>query len=438
MGALVFRSRRILTPEGVIDGYVTLQNGKIMSVAQGDWPWSGPQLDWSGDRIQEGAAVVEETILSERFDPEKVHMERTMGDGFLIDVGEQYLSPGFIDLHTHGGGGHDFMDGTEECFERAAAAHMRHGTTALLPTTLTSSTEELYRAIDCFKQAQRTGVGGPELLGLHLEGPYFNPKQAGAQDSRYLKSPDPKEYKEILDYGEGAICRWSVAVELEGALELGDLLRERGIIGSIGHSNAELGQVEAAYHHGYRLLTHFYSAMSGIVRKGGFRRLGIIESGYLLDEMDVEIIADGCHLPPELLRMICKLKDNTRISLVTDSMRGAGMPDGSSILGSLKDGQKVVIEDGVAKLPDRTAFAGSVATTDRLVRVMCQEAGLEVTQAVRMATENPARVAGVAHRKGRIAPGYDGDLVIFDNKIRVSCVVCKGHVTWIAPDEKER
>lgn len=392
MDSMIMKSSRILTPLGTIDGYVTVEDGKITSVAQGDCPQS-----------------------------------RDM----VIDVGDNYLSPGFIDMHTHGGGGHDFMDGTDDCFSKAAKAHLLHGTTCMLPTTLTSSMEELYHSIDSFKKAQVELEGGPELLGLHLEGPYFNPLQAGAQDPRYLKSPQKEEYEAILKYADGAIRRWSVAVELDGAIPMGDALQREGIVGSIGHSDAELDKVKVAHQHGYRLLTHFYSAMSGIVRKGGFRHLGIIESGYLLDNMDIEIIADGCHLPPDLLRMICKLKDHTRISLVTDSMRGAGMPDGPSVLGSLKDGQEVVIEDGVAKLLDRSAFAGSVATADRLVRVMHQQAGLTIDDAVKMMTENPARVLGVADRKGKIAPGYDADLVVFDEDIKVSCVVCKGVVTKI-------
>ncbi len=345
-----------------------------------------------------------------------------------IDAKGSYVSPGFIDMHTHGGGGHDFMDGTSECIVQGAKAHMKHGTTALLPTTLTSSNEELYQTIDNFHEAKKHLSDGPELLGLHLEGPYFNPVQAGAQDPKYLKSPDPKEYREIIDYANGAILRWSLAVELQGAVEMVEYLTQHGIVSSVGHSDALFSEVQSTYDRGCRLLTHFYSTMSGIVRKDGYRHLGVIESGYLLDDMYVEIIADGCHLPPDLLKMICKLKDHYHICLVTDSMRGAGMPDGDSILGSLKSGQKVTIEDGVAKLLDKSGFAGSVATTDRLVRVMHKQAGLSIPQAVKMITENPARVLGVADRKGSLAPGYDADVVVFDHDIQISEVICRGHV----------
>lgn len=179
----------------------------------------------------------------------------------------------------------------------------------------------------------------------------------------------------ILEHAQGCIARWSLAPELPGALQMADRLVPLGIVLSAGHTAATYDEMSAAYDHGVRHLTHFYSGMSTIVRKGGFRVLGVVESGYLIDGLSVELIADGMHLPPPLLKMILKCKDHEKICLCTDSMRGAGMPDGPSILGSLKDGQQVIIEDGIAKMPDRTCFAGSVATDDRLVRVMVQKAG---------------------------------------------------------------
>jgi N-acetylglucosamine-6-phosphate deacetylase len=214
------------------------------------------------------------------------------------------------------------------------------------------------------------------------------------------------------------ILRWSVAPELEGALEMAKNLVPRGVVFSIGHSNATYDQVQAAVQAGYTHVTHLYSGMSTITRRGGYRVLGVVESSYLIDELSVEIIADGIHLPPELLRMIIKCKDNAKICLVTDSMRGAGQPDGESILGSLREGQKVIIEDGIAKMPDRTAFAGSVATADRLVRVMVQKAGLSIQEAVAMMTRNPARINNLAS-KGTLEPRKDADLVLFDDDIRI-------------------
>lgn len=347
-------------------------------------------------------------------------------EGEVIDCGGRYLSPGFVDIHTHGGGGFDYMDGTAEDIVGAARAHLRHGTTAVLPTTLTSSDEDLFLTIDHFWQAQREKHNMPRLLGLHLEGPYFSPAEKGAQDSRYLRNPSPEHYMRILEHADGCIKRWSLAPELPGALEMADRLAPMGIMLAAGHTAATYDQMRAAFDHGIRHLTHFYSGMSTIVRRGGFRVPGVVESGYLIDGLTVELIADGMHLPPALLRMILKCKDHRDICVCTDSMRGAGMPEGPSILGPRKGGQAVVIEDGIAKMPDRTCFAGSVATTDRLVRVMVYEAGLSVWEAVRMASLNPARFIGCADTMGSIEKGKDADLLIFDDDIRVSAVYVQG------------
>ncbi|MDR2020558.1 MAG: N-acetylglucosamine-6-phosphate deacetylase [Treponema sp.] len=346
------------------------------------------------------------------------------GDMRRIPCKGFYLSPGFIDIHTHGGDGHDFMDGTEEAFINAALLHLRHGTTTLLPTTLTSTDEDLFKTIELFKKARKT-AGLPCLPGLHLEGPYFSREQCGAQNPAYIRNPAPEHYEKILELAEGSVLRWSVAPELEGALEMGRRLSARGILMSIGHSNATYDEVLAAADNGYSHITHFYSCMSSIIRRKGYRIPGIIESAYLMDSLTVEIIADGFHLPPELLRLIVKCKDNEKICLVTDSMRGAGEKEGPTILGSLKEGFPAIIEDGVAKLPDRSAFAGSVSTADRLVRVMVEQAGLPLEKAVAMMTRIPAGILGLS-RKGSLLPGKDADMVIFDDKINIKRIFVHG------------
>ncbi|HAN95440.1 MAG TPA: N-acetylglucosamine-6-phosphate deacetylase [Firmicutes bacterium] len=347
----------------------------------------------------------------------------------VIDVGGAYIAPGFIDIHTHGAGGHDFMDGSVEAIMEAARTHLRYGTTTIMPTTLTSDLDELFDTLDKFAQAKSKLKDGPNLHGLHLEGPYFSREQAGAQDPRYIKNPDPDEYRRIVGYS-GEVKRWTIAPELPGALEMGRYLSERGILCSMGHTNAVYEDVVAAVENGFRLVTHLYSAMSGVRRINAYRYAGVIESALLLDELTVEVIADGVHLPKSLLQLTYKLKGPDRICLVTDSMRGAGMPEGESILGSLKDGQRVIIEDGVAKLPDRSAFAGSVSTSDRLVRTMVKLAEVPLVDAVKMVTLTPAKLLGIAERKGQIAPGKDGDLVVFDADINVSLVMVGGQVRF--------
>lgn len=353
----------------------------------------------------------------------------------LLEAAGRYVAPGFIDLHTHGGGGHDFMDGTTEAFCGAAQAHARHGTTALMPTSLAASDEEMETLFACYEGVRSGGTGGAALLGLHLEGPYFAWNQKGAQDPRYLRCPDPGHYGPLLRRGQGMIGRWSAAPELPGALAFGRALREAGILASMGHSDATDEQVLAAMENGYTHITHLYSTMSTITRRAGYRYPGLLESAYLFPGLMAEVIADGCHVPPRLLRQAYLSLGPERLCLVTDSMRAAGQGDGPSLLGSLANGQACLVEDGVAKLPDRSAFAGSVATADRLVRTMVQQAGAPLCDAVRMMTLTPARIAGIP-RKGLLSAGYDADIVIFDDAIRIDKTLVGGQCVYDRQEEK--
>lgn len=340
-----------------------------------------------------------------------------------------YLSHGFIDIHCHGGGGADFMDGTEDAWRTAARLHLKHGTTCMTPTTLSATTEELLRAFEIFYRCRDDLQDGCRMLGLHLEGPYFSHAQAGAQDPSQMRDPDAAEAALMLEKCPD-IVRWSLAPELPGALEMGRALTDREVLASIGHSDATYAEVKQALEAGFTHVTHLYSGCSTITRVGGFRRGGIVEAAYVLDGLTSEIIADGCHLPAELLEMAYRFIGPKRLCLITDAMRGAGQTSGESILGSLENGQKVIIEDGVAKMPDRKAFAGSVATADRLVRNMVQLAGASLPDAVEMMTATPARIIGRSHVTGTVAPGRKADLVLFDENINVKKVWTDGIVRF--------
>ena len=398
MKRLVITNGKLILPEGILKGkFLVCNEGKIEKIM--------PEED------------LNEFLLAQN-------------EGFkVIDAEGNYVSPGFIDIHIHGGGGHDFMDGTVEAYIGAAETHARYGTTSMLPTTLTCSDEELLNTFSVYKKAKSLNKKGAWFLGLHLEGPYFSPEQAGAQSPEYLRKPSPEHYNAILDSTDD-IIRWSVAPELEGALEFGKILKERGILASVAHTNAIFEDVEKAYEYGYSHATHLYSAMSSVVRKNAYRYAGALEAAYLIDDFTVEIIADGVHLPRPLLQFAYKFKGPEKTALCTDAMRGAGMPDGEYILGSLKNGRKVIVEDGVAKLPDRTAFAGSVATADRLVRTMVSLAGIPLCDAVKMMSSTPARILKIYDRKGSLEIGKDADIVIFDDNINIINTISNGYVIY--------
>lgn len=374
--------------------------------------------------INEGTVIVKNGLI-ESVGNKNIEIESAIE----IDAAGLYLSPGFIDLHIHGGGGADFMDGTEEAFLTIAKTHARYGTTAMYPTTLTSEKRDLLETLEAFERADAKNTNGAQLMGMHLEGPYFAMNQRGAQDPRYIRNPDPAEYKAIIE-SSSSIKRWSSAPELEGAVAMGRFLRSRGILPAIAHTDAIYEEVVDAFENGYTLATHFYSGMSGVMRRNGYRYAGVIESGYLIDKMDVEVIADGIHLPAPLLKLIYKIKGADHIALITDAMRAAGMPEGDSILGGLDTGLKVVVDKGVAWLPDRSSFAGSVATADRLVRNMIHLAEVPLTDAIKMISLTPARIMGIDDQKGSISVGKDADLLLFDQDIQIHKTIVKGRVIY--------
>lgn len=386
---------KIITPYRVLEkGFVTIEDGRIIDVQATDkWPSAS-------------------------------------ANHLLIDAGGLYLSPGFIDIHIHGGGGSDFMDNDIDAYLNIAETHARYGTTAMLPTTLTSEQALLLETFKVYEQSLSKNKNGAQFYGLHLEGPYFAMEQRGAQDPRYIRNPEPEEYEPILRDYKHLIARWSAAPELPGALTFGRRVCEEGVLCALAHTDAVYEEVVKGVEAGYRLATHLYSGMSGMTRRNAYRYAGAIESCLLLDDIDVEIIADGTHLPEPFLKLICKVKAKNQIILITDAMRAAGTNVTESILGSKVNGLPVVVEDDVAKLPDRKSFAGSVATADRLIRTMRNKAGLELAEAVQMLTANPARILGLQHQIGTIAKGLKADLLLFDEDIQIHKTMINGRFVY--------
>lgn len=344
-----------------------------------------------------------------------------------IDCGGCYLSPGFIDVHCHGGGGGSFDDLDPASHVRAMKLHLSHGVTSLTPTPSAFDPETVGRLADIKKEIdQREDV--PHHLGYFIEALAFaQPHPDLSVGCRKPPVIRPEDYLPSIRAAHGCINRLMAAPELEGGMALGRALRAEGITACAGHSNATYAEMLEACANGYSCVTHLYSCMSTVTRDRGFRRGGLVEAALLLDDLDVEIICDGCHLPAELIQLAIKCKGYDRLLLVSDCgpLGGAEngqtftMPFGGSSL-------EVVIEDGVCKPAARNCFAGSVASSDRLVRTVYKEAQVPLWAAVRMATKTPARHCGCAGVKGEISIGCDADLVCFDEEIQVKAVWLMG------------
>lgn len=343
-----------------------------------------------------------------------------------VDVRGDYLSPGFIDVHCHGGGGGSFNSTDMESHIQALKMHLSHGTTSITPTPSATDAPTVARLAE-IKRALDTREDLPHHLGYFVEAMSF----AQPHPDMAPKDAKPPVITEeavaaFIRAADGTVNRVMGAPELEGGMMLGRELKKAGITACIGHSNATFAQCREAMLNGYTTVTHLYSVMSTVTRDMGFRRGGIVEAGLLLDDLDTEIICDGCHLPPELIQLAVKCKGYDRLMLVSDCGPLGGFPEGEYELdfGSIKT--PVFIEDGVCKPPARNCFLGSIATGDRLVRTVYKKAGIPLWAAVRMATKTPARHCGYAGIKGEIAVGCDADLVRFNDQIEVSGVWLMG------------
>ena len=358
-----------------------------------------------GDEILSGYVYFEDGIIL-GVSREERHFD------LEYDLTGLYVSPGFIDIHTHGGNGYDFISSERDVVE-GANFHLLHGTTSICPTISAAPFEKMKRAVGYVKSAMNDPALRANVIGAHLEGPYLSAAQCGAQSTSFITAPDEDEYRELVISQGDAIARWTYAPENDNGGEFCRFITERGIVASAGHTNAEYSDMLIAEESGCGLITHLYSCTSTITRKQGFRHLGVIESAYLSDGLFVEIIADGKHLPPELISLIVKIKGSDRVALVSDSLSIAG----TDVKHGFMVDTEYIIEDGVCKLMDRSAFAGSIATADLLVRTVTAEAGIPLTEAVKMMTKVPAKIMHL--NKGELSEGMDADIIAFDENINV-------------------
>lgn len=351
----------------------------------------------------------------------------------VLDAQGGYVAPGFLDVHVHGGAGADFLDATPQALRAICAFHASGGTTGLLATTAAAPEDELRHALEIIAgvqgEVQGEETGGAAILGAHLEGPYFALSKCGCHLPQEIRPPRPQEYLPLLDAHPGLVRWMTLAPEIEGALELITALRARRAVPSAGHTEATEPQLLRAIEAGLRHATHLYCAMSTIVKDGPFRVPGLVETALARDDLTTEVIADGFHLAPALLKIAARAKGPSRLMLVSDAMRGAGMPDGTYAFGP-RHGSPAIVEHGVARTPDNTGFASSTARMNELVRTMVRLAGCPLLDAVQMASTTPATALGLGASKGRVRPGYDADLVVLDSDLDVAATVVAGAVVY--------
>lgn len=370
--------------------------------------------------IENGSLLLKDTHITDVLN----HSNRLSIVDKVIDVEGNYVLPGGIDIHVHGGGGRDFMETTEEAFRTAVEVHRVHGTTSIFPT-LSSSTAQMISdaAVTCENLMQDPMSG---VLGLHLEGPYFNPKMAGGQLRENIRIPDPNEYVPLVEQFQ-CIKRWDAAPELPGTEQFARYLRTKGIVVALGHTAARNDDVVRGYRAGFNLATHFYCAMTASHKEGMYRYDGTVEAVYLQDGINVEMICDGIHVPPIILKMIHKMKGTEHVALITDALACAASDS------KVAFDPRVIIEDGVCKLADRSALAGSIATMDRLIRTCVLKANIPLADVARMASETPARIMGVYDRKGSLSYGKDADIMMFDQDLNLTHVIQMGREIEVAP-----
>ncbi|HXM74995.1 MAG TPA: N-acetylglucosamine-6-phosphate deacetylase [Chthoniobacterales bacterium] len=334
-----------------------------------------------------------------------------VGEKDIIDLAGNYLAPGFVDLHIHGAVGRDTMEGSAEAFRAICDYHASGGTTSLLLTTATAPIKAIVDVLNAVRDC-RSSI--PQIAGVHVEGPFISKAKAGAQREALMRKPTPKAYAPLLEHGD-VIKRMTLAPELPGALALIDELRERNIAPTGGHSDAWEEDACTAFEHGMRSVTHVFNCMSMSRRHGRDRVAGLLEFALSEPGIICELIADGHHVSPTMMKMLYRAKGARGICLVTDATAGAGLPDGSKF--SLYH-NKCVVEDGVCLLADRSALAGSAARMIDLVRTMVTNVNVPLHEAIAMATDTPAYMIGVA-TKGQFKIGGDADLVVISPELEV-------------------
>ncbi len=390
--------------------------------------FTGGRVILPGTILDHGCVVVKGERIQKVGERSQVDPPR---EAQIIDAGGGYISPGFVDIHVHGGAGSDFSDGTMHDLRNACRFHMAGGVTSVVPATASMPTEQILTALGVIAEAKRLPPDGSRVLGAHLEGPYLLYEKRGCHIESQVRNPDPDEYGKFIDRADH-ILRVTCAPELPGAEEMISALSAAGIIASAGHSNASYSLIMRAIEWGVTHITHIYCAMSTFVtfsKQLAKREGGMVEAALLDERLTTEVISDGVHLSADMLRLIHKNKGPGKVAIVSDAMRGAGMPDGEYTFGP-RDGPKAVVKNGESRISGR--LASSTFRLNQMVRFYHEHVGVPLYDIVRMASLTPATIIRQADRIGSLEKGKFADVIVFDDDILVKRVFIGGNEQRVA------
>ena len=365
------------------------------------------------DKIEKGSILIEDGIIKE-INPSEINLQNA------IDCKGLYVSSGFVDVHIHGAGGHDTMDGTFEAINEISKTICKYGTTSFTPTTMTMSADDILKSMISIKKAKIEGTDGAIVLGAHLEGPFISPSAIGAQNPNYLIAPSYENFELMTGDAIDAVVSITMAPEVEGAKELASILSSKGIRCSMGHTKATYEQAIDGIKHGFCHSTHLFNAMTGFTH----REPGVVGATFDSD-ITTETISDGIHISYPSLRVAYKQKGTDKTLLVTDALCACGLPDGTYALG----GQPVIVKNGAARL-ENGALAGSILTLNRAVKNIYDNTNYPLYEIVKMASYNGAKYCRVDDRKGQIKENFDADLTIFDENIDVKMTIIDGKIVY--------
>lgn len=388
-----------------VKNIIAFKNGKVVT---------------SEKTIEQGVVLIEDEHIIAVGQKDKVKIPR---DVQIIDVSGKIIAPGFIDIHVHGGGGSDVLDGSYEDINQMVKFHAKHGITSLLPTIPVAPHEDLLKSVKVIRQAMERGTEGAEVLGVYLEGPYISLEKKGAQRAEHIRPPSLEEFHQLVKASGNNVKIITIAPEVKGAIDFITEVCRMGIVASAGHTNATYDEFVAGINAGVSHATHTFNAMTGFHH----RAPGAVGAILTHNEVMAELIGDNVHVHSPAMEVLIKCKGTDKVTLITDAIKVAGMPDGVYMV----HGQERVISKGISRIKKTGAWpAGSLATLNICVKNMVKLIGLSLNEGIKLATINPAKSIHVDDKKGSLKPGKDADIIVLDEDFNNYMTMVKGKIMY--------